>query len=118
MVPRAVGESVTQPTPPSKSRAPKGRAQQSKWEHNGSYAQRQHPVDRDPQNAKWQQEQPYERICNQRQERHWPAQHKQHAPQKERDHMNAPNSTIRISRLPGSARMNISASELRLRFSI
>src|SRR6266478_6861321 len=65
---------------------PKGRGQQTKRQRNGEVDDLQHPVQGDPEDAKWQQQQPDEWIGNQRQQSQRPAQHKQNAPQEESEH--------------------------------
>src|SRR5438876_6868925 len=65
---------------------PERRAQQPGWQHDYSPNQRQRAMDRNPNQPEGQQENPHKWVEHQRQQRHWPADDKKNAPEKESEH--------------------------------
>src|SRR3954447_15069674 len=70
----------------SEASDPSGRAQQSHGQRHHCPHQLQRSFHGDPDNAEGKQEQPYDRIQHERQQRQRPTQHKQQAPKQENEH--------------------------------
>jgi hypothetical protein len=65
---------------------PERGGQEAEGESDGKVDYLQDPVDRDADNAKWEQEKPNERVSNQSDDRERPAEYEQKAPEYEREH--------------------------------
>src|ERR1700751_888231 len=70
----------------SEGRDPEWGGQQAEGERDTEIDNFQHAVNRDAYDAEREQQQPYERVCDQSQERQGPAQDEEDAPEQECEH--------------------------------
>src|ERR1700722_5877457 len=68
----------------------KRRGQQPEWQRNRQKYNLQYPMNRDADDAEREQDQPHERIGDQRQQSQRPADDKQNAPEEESEHGRPP----------------------------